>query len=138
MADALITTETSGEEKPEQREQLDVNYAKLLGEQRLPCLDHEVCTDWLLDRKIVKKDWNRQLLGVRGKITKALESIPATAQVGALPSASDITYTHSRQIFSLLAKTESASKSWGGWGGYKARTSHTPVCSLLSAHSPKQ
>jgi len=103
----MITTSGEGESKPEEREQLDVNYAKLL--------------EWLMDRKIVDKDWNNQMIAVRTKITKALEGIPSNAEVGVLPSASDVTYSTCKSIMKLLGKTESSEKAMFGWGGFKSQ-----------------
>merc|ERR1712166_949817 len=103
----MITTSGEGESKPQEREQLDVNYAKLL--------------EWLMDRKIVDKDWNNQMIAVRTKITKALEGIPSNAEVGVLPSASDVTYSTCKSIMKLLGKTESSEKAMFGWGGFKSQ-----------------
>ena len=72
-----------------------------------------------MDRKIVDKDWNNQMIAVRTKITKALEGIPSNAEVGVLPSASDVTYSTCKSIMKLLGKTESSEKAMFGWGGFK-------------------
>merc|ERR1711937_542729 len=58
---------------------------------------------------------------VRAKITSALESVPANAEVGALPSANHITYAHSVKIIELLQRTESSEKGMFGFGGYKSK-----------------
>ena len=89
-----------------------------------------------MDRKIVDKDWNNQMIAVRTKITKALEGIPSNAEVGVLPSASDVTYSTCKSIMKLLGKTESNEKAMFGWGGFKVSFAsrvqpiHTVWCSL--------
>eukprot|EP00051_Salpingoeca_urceolata_P010244 m.124848 g.124848 ORF g.124848 m.124848 type:complete len:530 (+) comp16636_c0_seq3:28-1617(+) len=85
---------------PEEDLPIDIYYNRLL--------------DWLVDRKWVKKDWQKHTPAVRDLVTAAIMDMPDNETITALLARSYINYFHCTMIVEVLKSTEADSKTFFG------------------------
>lgn len=70
--------------------------------------------DWLVSRRHVNKEWQKNILAVREKINNAIQDMPAHDGIAALLSGSYINYFHCSKIIDILKETEADTKNLFG------------------------
>lgn len=76
---------------------IDIHLAKLL--------------DWVLDRRLSPRDWQKSVLPIRNKINLAIQDMPEHEEITNLLSGSSIHYFNCVKIVEILKETEKNSKN---------------------------
>ncbi|CAG0918744.1 unnamed protein product [Notodromas monacha] len=71
--------------------------------------------DWLVSRRHVKDDWQKDVAVIRKRITAALMDMPEHPDITALLSGSYLNYFHCKKIVEILRETERDSKNVFGY-----------------------
>ncbi|XP_032515934.2 CDK5 regulatory subunit-associated protein 3 [Danaus plexippus] len=78
--------------------------------------------DWLVSRRHVNKDWQKNIIHVREKINNAIQDMPAHDGIAALLSGSYINYFHCLKIIEILKETEADTKNlFGRYGSQRMK-----------------
>ncbi|CAG9787399.1 unnamed protein product [Diatraea saccharalis] len=78
--------------------------------------------DWLVSRRHVNKEWQKNILAVREKINNAIQDMPAHDDIAALLSGSYINYFHCLKIIEILKETEADTKNlFGRYGSQRMK-----------------
>ncbi|XP_038220146.1 CDK5 regulatory subunit-associated protein 3 [Zerene cesonia] len=78
--------------------------------------------DWLVSRRHVNKEWQKNILPVREKINNAIQDMPAHNDIAALLSGSYINYFHCLKIIEILKETEADTKNlFGRYGSQRMK-----------------
>ncbi|XP_028026242.1 CDK5 regulatory subunit-associated protein 3 [Bombyx mandarina] len=78
--------------------------------------------DWLISRRHVSKDWQKNVIAVREKINNAIQDMPAHQDIAALLSGSYINYFHCLKIIEILKETEADTKNlFGRYGSQRMK-----------------
>lgn len=78
--------------------------------------------EWLVSRRHVKKDWQKNILPVREKINNAIQDMPVHDGIAKLLSGSHINYFHCVKIVDILKETEADSKNlFGRYGSQRMK-----------------
>ncbi|CAH0723953.1 unnamed protein product, partial [Brenthis ino] len=78
--------------------------------------------DWLVSRRHVNKEWQKNIIGVREKINNAIQDMPAHEDIAALLSGSYINYFHCIKIIEILKETEADTKNlFGRYGSQRMK-----------------
>ncbi|XP_047531996.1 CDK5 regulatory subunit-associated protein 3 [Vanessa atalanta] len=78
--------------------------------------------DWLVSRRHVNKEWQKNIIAVREKINNAIQDMPAHEDIAALLSGSYINYFHCLKIIEILKETEADTKNlFGRYGSQRMK-----------------
>ncbi|XP_063827654.1 CDK5 regulatory subunit-associated protein 3 [Ostrinia nubilalis] len=78
--------------------------------------------DWLVSRRHVNKEWQKNILAVREKINNAIQDMPAHDDIATLLSGSYINYFHCIKIIEILKETEADTKNlFGRYGSQRMK-----------------
>ncbi|XP_048005021.1 CDK5 regulatory subunit-associated protein 3 [Leguminivora glycinivorella] len=78
--------------------------------------------DWLVSRRHVNKEWQKNIIAVREKINNAIQNMPAHQDIAALLSGSYINYFHCQKIIEILKETEADTKNlFGRYGSQRMK-----------------
>ncbi|XP_063635419.1 CDK5 regulatory subunit-associated protein 3 [Cydia splendana] len=78
--------------------------------------------DWLVSRRHVNKEWQKNIIAVREKINNAIQDMPAHQDIAALLSGSYINYFHCQKIIEILKETEADTKNlFGRYGSQRMK-----------------
>ncbi|XP_045767296.1 CDK5RAP3-like protein [Maniola jurtina] len=78
--------------------------------------------DWLVSRRHVNKEWQKNIIAVREKINNAIQDMPAHEGIAALLSGSYINYFHCLKIIEILKETEADTKNlFGRYGSQRMK-----------------
>ncbi|KAJ0177645.1 hypothetical protein K1T71_006518 [Dendrolimus kikuchii] len=78
--------------------------------------------DWLVSRRHVNKEWQKNILAIREKINNAIQDMPAHDDIAALLSGSYINYFHCLKIIEILKETEADTKNlFGRYGSQRMK-----------------
>lgn len=78
--------------------------------------------DWLVSRRHVKKDWQKNILPIREKINNAIQDMPIHDGITKLLTGSHINYFHCIKIIDILKETEADSKNlFGRYGSQRMK-----------------
>lgn len=92
----------------EQNIPIDINTSKLL--------------DWLISRRHVNKDWQKNVVKIREKINNAIQDMPAHDGIVKLLSGQHINYFHCLKIIEILKETEADTKNlFGRYGSQRMK-----------------
>lgn len=92
----------------EQNIPIDINTSKLL--------------DWLISRRHVNKDWQKNVIKIREKINNAIQDMPAHEGIIKLLSGQHINYFHCLKIIEILKQTEADTKNlFGRYGSQRMK-----------------
>ncbi|XP_039750641.1 CDK5 regulatory subunit-associated protein 3 isoform X3 [Pararge aegeria] len=78
--------------------------------------------DWLVSRRHVHKEWQKNIIAVREKINSAIQDMPAHEDIAALLTGSHINYFHCLKIIEILKETEADTKNlFGRYGSQRMK-----------------
>lgn len=78
--------------------------------------------DWLVSRRHVNKEWQKNIIAVREKINNAIQDMPAHDDIASLLSGSYINYFHCVKIIEILKETEADTKNlFGRYGSQRMK-----------------
>ncbi|CAH2040205.1 unnamed protein product, partial [Iphiclides podalirius] len=78
--------------------------------------------DWLVSRRHVNKEWQKNIIAVREKINNAIQDMPVHNDIAALLSGSYINYFHCLKIIEILKETEADTKNlFGRYGSQRMK-----------------
>ncbi|CAK1543840.1 unnamed protein product [Leptosia nina] len=78
--------------------------------------------DWLVSRRHVNKDWQKNIIPIREKINNAIQDMPVHNDIAALLSGSYINYFHCHKIIEILKETEADTKNlFGRYGSQRMK-----------------
>ncbi|XP_069357371.1 CDK5 regulatory subunit-associated protein 3 isoform X2 [Maniola hyperantus] len=78
--------------------------------------------DWLVSRRHVNKEWQKNVIAAREKINNAIQDMPAHEDIAALLSGSYINYFHCLKIIEILKETEADTKNlFGRYGSQRMK-----------------
>ncbi|XP_073952638.1 CDK5 regulatory subunit-associated protein 3 [Choristoneura fumiferana] len=78
--------------------------------------------DWLVSRRHVNKEWQKNIIAVREKINNAIQDMPVHQDIAALLSGSYINYFHCLKIIEILKETEADTKNlFGRYGSQRMK-----------------
>ncbi|XP_059054573.1 CDK5RAP3-like protein [Achroia grisella] len=78
--------------------------------------------DWLVSRRHVSKEWQKNIIPVREKINNAIQDMPAHDDIAALLTGSYINYFHCQKIIEILKETEADTKNlFGRYGSQRMK-----------------
>lgn len=92
-------------------------------EQNIPIDIHcNKLLDWLISRRHVNRDWQTDVLKIRGKINNAIQDMPVHEGIAKLLSGSYINYFHCKKIIEILKETEANSRNFfGSYGSQRMK-----------------
>ncbi|XP_053605750.1 CDK5 regulatory subunit-associated protein 3 isoform X2 [Plodia interpunctella] len=78
--------------------------------------------DWLVSRRHVNKEWQKNIIAVREKINNAIQDMPVHNGIASLLSGSYINYFHCQKIIEILKETEADTKNlFGRYGSQRMK-----------------
>ncbi|XP_060802008.1 CDK5 regulatory subunit-associated protein 3 [Amyelois transitella] len=78
--------------------------------------------DWLVSRRHVNKEWQKNIIAVREKINNAIQDMPAHDDIASLLSGTYINYFHCQKIIEILKETEADTKNlFGRYGSQRMK-----------------
>ncbi|XP_013166612.1 PREDICTED: CDK5RAP3-like protein [Papilio xuthus] len=78
--------------------------------------------DWLVSRRHVNKEWQKNIIAVREKINNAIQDMPVHDDIATLLSGSYINYFHCLKIIEILKQTEADTKNiFGRYGSQRMK-----------------
>ncbi|XP_068623896.1 CDK5 regulatory subunit-associated protein 3 [Battus philenor] len=78
--------------------------------------------DWLVSRRHVNKEWQKNIIPVREKINNAIQDMPVHNDIATLLSGSYINYFHCLKIIEILKETEADTKNlFGRYGSQRMK-----------------
>ncbi|CAH1968111.1 unnamed protein product [Acanthoscelides obtectus] len=95
----------------------------MMDEQNIPIdINTNKLLDWLISRRHVNKDWQDNVLKIRGKINNAIQDMPAHEGIIKLLSGQHVNYFHCLKIVDILKETEADSKNiFGQYGSQRMK-----------------
>ncbi|XP_047504967.1 CDK5 regulatory subunit-associated protein 3 isoform X2 [Pieris napi] len=78
--------------------------------------------DWLVSRRHVSKEWQKNIIPIREKINNAIQDMPVHNDIAALLSGSYINFFHCQKIIEILKETEADTKNlFGRYGSQRMK-----------------
>ncbi|KAH8331478.1 hypothetical protein KR074_004093, partial [Drosophila pseudoananassae] len=91
--------------------------------------------DWLVSRRIVPKNVQREIKEIHTKISNALQDMPSNEQLIKLLARTNINYYHVKEIIEILKQTEKDTKSVFGTYGSQRMKDWQEICRLYEKNA---